>query len=60
MLKRSPTQEALIDLWLNRYDAIGQAWDQATLRSAAWEMTGRGLRHAVLPPEANLRQRNRR
>ena len=55
LLRRSELQESLIRKWLEKYDIINQAWDQATLRSAVWEMLNNGLRHQVLPPEANFR-----
>ena len=55
LLRRGLRQQALIRRWLHRYDQIDQAWDQASLRSAVWQGLARGLRLAVLPPEANLR-----
>lgn len=55
LLKRSLLLRACIDLWLRRYDQVGQDWDQAALRSAVWEAATGGLRPGVLPPEANLR-----
>jgi len=55
LLRRSELQESLIRKWLEKYDIINQAWDQATLRSAVWEMLNNGLRHLVIPPEANFR-----
>ena len=55
LLRRGLRQQALIRRWLRCYDQIGQAWDQASLRSAVWQGLSTGLRLAVLPPEANLR-----
>lgn len=55
LLRRGWRQRALIRRWSVQYDRIGQAWDQASLRSAVWTGLRQGLRLAVLPPEANLR-----
>jgi hypothetical protein len=55
LLRRSWRTRRLIRRWLALYDRIGQAWDQACLRSAVWHAQQRGLRLALLPPEANLR-----
>ena len=55
LLRRGPRQEELVQRWLNTYDQVGQGWDQATLRTTAWNMMPEGLKVAVLPPEANLR-----
>ena len=55
LLRRGQHQAELVDRWLERYDEIGQDWDQATFRSAAWALLPKGLRLATLPPEANLR-----
>ena len=55
LLRRGERQAALVGHWLELYDEVGQDWDQATLRSAAWAQLPEGLRIATLPPEANLR-----
>lgn len=55
LLKRCDRQAMLIRRWLELYDEVGQDWDQATFRSAAWAMISEGLELGVLPPEANLR-----
>jgi hypothetical protein len=55
LLRRGPKQQSLVRRWLDLYDEVGQAWDQATLRAAVWELLPAGLRACVLPPEANLR-----
>ncbi len=55
VMRRNERQRELVKRWLARYDEIGQAWDQATLRAAAWSMLPEGLRLGILPPEANLR-----
>lgn len=55
LLGRGRMQERLIRDWLDRYDEVGQGWDQATLRSSTWHLLSEGLRVGLLPPEANLR-----
>ena len=55
LLRRSEHQRELVGRWLEMYDEVGQDWDQATFRSAAWSQLPKGLRLATLPPEANLR-----
>lgn len=60
LLRRSWRQRLLIQRWLRLYDRLhaeyGENWDQASLRSVAWQLQQRaGLRLALLPPEANLR-----
>jgi hypothetical protein len=55
LLRRGWRTRRLIHRWLALYDRLGQAWDQASLRSAVWHAQLRGLRLALLPPEANLR-----
>lgn len=51
--------ETAMAAWRRRFDEVfarhGETWDQATFRSAAWEVAGEGVSIAVLPPEANLR-----
>lgn len=60
LLRRSLQQYLLIRHWLKLFDQLkkeeDQDWDQASLRSVLWHRSKRkGLRLAVLPPEANLR-----
>lgn len=55
LLRRGERQAELVARWLETYDEVGQDWDQASLRSAAWAGLQAGLRIATLPPEANLR-----
>jgi hypothetical protein len=55
LLRDNAIRRTLIERWLERYDEVGQDWDQATLRAAVWELLPGGLRTYVLPPEANLR-----
>ena len=55
LLRRGEQQAKLVGRWLEMYDDVGQNWDQATFRSAAWALLPKGLRIATLPPEANLR-----
>ena len=60
LLRRSWRQRLLVSRWLQLYDQLaascGQIWDQASLRSVVWRLQQRrGLRLALLPPEANLR-----
>lgn len=60
LLRRCWRQRLLIRRWLYLYDKLfhdfDQAWDQASLRSVVWALQqNRGLRLAILPPEANLR-----
>lgn len=55
-LRRNRRTTALIRRWLQLYDQVGVAFDQATLRSALWERLSRQqLRLSILPPEYNLR-----
>jgi len=55
LMRRGYQQRRLVHQWLQQYDRIGQAWDQAALRTALWQRQQRGLRFSTLPPEANLR-----
>lgn len=53
--RRSRLQHRLVRRWLTTYDKVGVPFDQASLRSALWWATQRGLRSWILPPEYNLR-----
>lgn len=54
-LRRGYRQRRLMQQWIRTYDDVNVAFDQASLRSALWWSTCRGLRTWVLPPEYNLR-----
>lgn len=55
-LQRNRRTRSLVRRWLQLYDHLGVAFDQASLRCALWESTRRQrLRLSILPPEYNLR-----